>query len=141
MDGGKITTVIEYNSAIHNPDGIDVDDAKNYFMQHGTFDGYNKATDIELLDPLSYLSQPCDILLPAAVEKSIHINNVDSLDCKVVLEGANGPTTFMAEEALLKRNIIVVPDMLANGGGVTCSYFEWLKNLEHVSPGRMTKKY
>lgn len=90
---------------------------------------------------MSFLSKPCDILIPAAVEKSIHINNVDALDCKVVLEGANGPTTFMAEEALLKRGIITVPDMLANGAGVTCSYFEWLKNLEHVSPGRMTKKY
>ena len=87
------------------------------------------------------MSKTCDVLLPAAVEKSIHINNADSLDCKVVLEGANGPTTFMGEEALMKRGIIVVPDMLANGGGVTCSYFEWLKNLEHVSPGRMTKKY
>lgn len=110
-------------------------------MQHGSFDGYSKATDIELLDPLEFLGKPCDILVPAAVEKSIHINNVDDLDCKVVLEGANGPTTFMGEEALLKRGIIVVPDMLANGGGVTCSYFEWLKNLEHVAPGRMTKKY
>lgn len=118
-----------------------MDDAKNYFMQHGSFDGYNKAAEQELLDPLSFLSKECDILLPAAVEKSIHINNVDSLDCKVVLEGANGPTSFMAEEELIKRGIIVVPDMLANGGGVTCSYFEWLKNLEHVSPGRMTKKY
>jgi glutamate dehydrogenase (NAD(P)+) len=140
-DGGKITTIIEYNSAIHNPDGFDVDDAKNYFVSKGTFDGYSKAEEIELLDPLSFLTKSCDVLLPAAVEKSIHVNNASALDCKVVLEGANGPTTFMGEEALMKRGIIVVPDMLANGGGVTCSYFEWLKNLEHVSPGRMTKKY
>ena len=140
-DGGKITTIIEYNSAIYNPDGFDVDEVKNYWNSKGTLAGYSKADDEVTLDPLSFLSKPCDILLPAAVEKSIHINNVDSLDCKVVLEGANGPTTFMAEEALLKRGIITVPDMLANGAGVTCSYFEWLKNLEHVSPGRMTKKY
>jgi len=59
----------------------------------------------------------------------------------VILEGANGPTTFRAEEKLEKKGIIVVPDMLANGGGVTCSYFEWLKNLEHIAPGRKTKKY
>jgi glutamate dehydrogenase (NAD(P)+) len=140
-DGGKITTIIEYNSAIHNPDGFDVDEVKNYWNSKGTLSGYSKADEEVTLDPLALLSKPCDILLPAAVEKSIHINNVDSLDCKVVLEGANGPTTFMAEEALLKRGIITVPDMLANGAGVTCSYFEWLKNLEHVSPGRMTKKY
>lgn len=59
----------------------------------------------------------------------------------MIVEGANGPTTFRAEEALNKSGVIVVPDMLANGGGVTCSYFEWLKNLDHIAPGRMTKKY
>jgi glutamate dehydrogenase (NAD(P)+) len=92
-------------------------------------------------DPLSYLEKPCDILIPAAIEKSINKFNADNLNCKVVVEGANGPTTFYGEEILLKKGVIVVPDMLINGGGVTVSYFEWLKNLDHVAPGRLTKKY
>lgn len=87
------------------------------------------------------MEKECDVLLPAAKEKAINVDNADALNCKVVLEGANGPTTFMAEEILNRKGVVVVPDMLANGGGVTCSYFEWLKNLAHVAPGRMTKKY
>lgn len=87
------------------------------------------------------MQKECDILIPAAKEKAINNDNVELLKCKVVVEGANGPTTFRAEEYLLSKGVITVPDMLANGGGVTCSYFEWLKNLDHIAPGRMTKKY
>lgn len=114
---------------------------KEYFARTGTLFNYGKATDIEMTNPLSYMEKPCDILIPAAVEKSINKFNANDLNCKVVVEGANGPTTFIGEEMLLKRGIVVVPDLLINGGGVTVSYFEWLKNLEHVSPGRLTKKY
>jgi len=81
------------------------------------------------------------VLVPAAVEKSIHQGNAPNLKCKIVVEGANGPTTFAGEEILIKKGVIVCPDLLCNGGGVTCSYFEWLKNIDHVSPGKMSKKY
>jgi glutamate dehydrogenase (NAD(P)+) len=87
------------------------------------------------------MEKDCDFLVPAAVEKSIHKGNAPKLRCKVVVEGANGPTTFAGEEELTKRGIIVCPDLLMNGGGVTCSYFEWLKNIDHVSPGKLVKKY
>ena len=87
------------------------------------------------------MEKKCDFLVPAAVEKVINKSNADKLQCKAVVEGANGPTTFAGEEALLKRGIVVCPDLLMNGGGVTCSYFEWLKNIDHVSPGKLSKKY
>lgn len=140
-DGGKIVGIIEYNSAIYNENGFDVDDVYNWMKSNGTLANYPHADEVETMDPSSFLSQPCDILVPAAREKAINMDNAESLQCKVVLEGANGPTTFAGENILLKKGVICVPDMLANGSGVTCSYFEWLKNLEHVAPGRMTKKY
>lgn len=140
-DGAKIVGIVEYNSAIYNENGIDVDQAKMYMNQHGTLAGFTGAEEEEVLDPASFMEKECDILVPCAKEKALNMHNVDDLKCKVVLEGANGPTSFFAEERLLERDIMVVPDMLANGGGVTVSYFEWLKNLDHVSPGRMTKKY
>lgn len=80
-------------------------------------------------------------MIPAAVEKSLHKGNAHDIKVKAIFEGANGPTTFAAEQIFNERNIVCCPDMLVNGGGVTCSYFEWLKNLEHIAPGKMTKKY
>jgi len=141
QDGSTINGIIEHNSAIYSSKGFNPDDVKKYFQDKKTLVGYPQAEDTNSKNPLEFMGKPCDILLPAAVEKSIHKGNVDSLNCKVVLEGANGPTTFAAEETLLNKGIVVCPDLLINGGGVTCSYFEWLKNLDHVSPGKLTKKY
>jgi len=141
-DGGKITTVIEYNSAIHNPDGFDVDDVKAHMTEHGTLANYPHATEAVDSNPTSFMTKfAADGLIPAATEKSIHNGNARDIQVKAVFEGANGPTTFKGEQILNERGIIVAPDMLVNGGGVTCSYFEWLKNIDHVSPGKMTKKY
>jgi len=77
-----------------------------------------------------------DYMIPAAVEKSLHMGNAHDVQVKAIFEGANGPTTFAAEQIFNERGIICAPDMLVNGGGVTCSYFEWLKNLSHISPGK-----
>ena len=140
-DGGIITTVIEYNSAIHNPDGLDVEAVKEWLTEHGTLKGFPGATEETVDDPERFLEKQCDYLVPAAVEKSLHKGNAHNIKCKAIFEGANGPTTFAAEQIFNQRGIICCPDMLVNGGGVTCSYFEWLKNLEHISPGKMTKKY
>lgn len=140
-DGGKITTIVEYNCAIYKEDGFDVDHAKAYLKENGSFIGYEEADECEVKDPTSFMTKQADFLVPAATEKSIHKQNAGDLQVKAVFEGANGPTTFAAEEILLQKGIIVAPDLLVNGGGVTCSYFEWLKNIDHVSPGKMTKKF
>lgn len=140
-EGAKVVGIVEYNSAIYNSSGIDVDDAKLYMQTNKSLIGYPKAQNEERDNPLSFLEKDCDILLPAAVELSINMHNADRIKAKVVVEGANGPTSYKAEEILNSRGITVVPDMLANSGGVTVSYFEWLKNLDHIAPGRMTKKY
>lgn len=95
---------------------------------NGSLRGYPEATEIEEANPLSYLTKEVDYLIPAAVEMSINKNNADQIKCKAVFEGANGPTTFEGEEILLSKGIVIAPDLLTNGGGVTCSYFEWLKS-------------
>lgn len=141
QDGGKITTVIEYNSAIHNPDGLDVEKVKAHMTKHGTLASYPDATEVITENPQSFLLKNADCMIPAATEKSLHAGNADLINVKAIFEGANGPTTFQAEQIFIRKGIVCAPDMLVNGGGVTCSYFEWLKNLDHVAPGRMTKKY
>jgi glutamate dehydrogenase (NAD(P)+) len=141
QDGGKVTTIIERDCAIYNSNGFDVEHAKAYLREHKSFMGYEEAEEMEMTDPLKFLEKECDYLVPAATEKSIHRVNAPKLQCKAIFEGANGPTTAAAEEILLERGIICAPDLLVNGGGVTCSYFEWLKNIDHVSPGKMTKKF
>ena len=140
-DGGKVTHIIERDSAIYKADGIDIEHAKAHLVKHGSFHSYNDADTIEVENPLKYMEKSCDYLIPAATELSVHKHNAPNLKCKAVFEGANGPTTYQAEEILEKRGIVCCPDLLVNGGGVTCSYFEWLKNIDHVSPGKMTKKF
>ena len=139
--GAKITGMVEYNSAVYDPNGLDYADLFLYWQKNRTFDGYGKAKEIELTDPLKFMEKKCDILIPAAVERSINKHNAPRLQCKVLGEAANGPTTFEAERILEEKGVVIIPDALLNGSGVTCSYFEWLKNLDHVAPGRLTKKY
>uniref|UniRef100_A0A7S3MYK7 Glutamate/phenylalanine/leucine/valine/L-tryptophan dehydrogenase C-terminal domain-containing protein n=1 Tax=Strombidium inclinatum TaxID=197538 RepID=A0A7S3MYK7_9SPIT len=110
-------------------------------MDKGTLEGYPKAELTETANPASFMERKVDYLIPAATEKSIHMENAPKIQARAVFEGGNGPTTFAGEEILQSRGIVVCPDLLVNGGGVTCSYFEWLKNISHVSPGKMTKKF
>lgn len=139
-DGGKITTIVEYNGSIHNPDGFKVQDVKDYLTANGTLIGYPKAESENAEDPNSYMLLEADCMIPAAVEKSLHAGNADDVKCRAIFEGANGPTTYKAEQIFQSKGIVCAPDMLVNGGGVTCSYFEWLKNLDHVAPGRINKR-
>jgi glutamate dehydrogenase (NAD(P)+) len=137
--GAKIVAIAEYNGAVYNPEGLSVDGLLKYKLQHGTFIGFPGATSIE--DGAKALELPCDILIPAALEKQIHIGNAHKIQAKIIGEAANGPTTPNADKILLENGHIIIPDLLLNAGGVTVSYFEWLKNLSHVRFGRLNKKW
>jgi glutamate dehydrogenase (NAD(P)+) len=140
-DGGKVTGVVEWDSAIYKKDGFDVEDLIAWKNQHGSIKAYPKADKTELVNPSKFLELECDVLIPAAVERSIHKFNAKNLKCKVIAEGANGPTTVWGEEICEEKGIVNVPDLILNVGGVTVSYFEWLKNLQHVSSGKLTRRW
>ena len=105
----------------------------------GSILGFPGATDLK--DRMAALELPCDILVPAALENQITEENCDRIQAKIVAEGANGPTTAAAGDKLYARGVMVIPDIYANAGGVTVSYFEWLKNLSHVRFGRLSKRH
>ena len=135
--GCKLVGVMEYDGSVVNEDGIDPEDLIQYKNKHRGVSGYPGGEFVEG----AIFGHECDILVPCAGEKSIHMGNADSIKAKIIVEGANGPTTPKANDLLLAKNVLMVPDMYANAGGVTVSYFEWLKNLNHVSFGRMTMRY
>lgn len=101
QEGAKIIGIVEHHSAIYNSQGFQVDDVKLFFMRNGTLFGYPKSEEEDSIDPMQMMEYPCDILIPAAIEKSITKHNADRLKCKLIIEGANGPTTYFAEELLL----------------------------------------
>ncbi len=137
--GAKIIGIAEYNGGIWDERGIDVDAIKKYQIENGGFKGYSDGEFIE--NSTEMLTYPCDVLVPAALENQITIKNAADIKAKIIAEAANGPVTQEAEEILLKNNIMILPDMYLNAGGVTVSYFEWLKNLSRVSFGKLEKRY
>lgn len=137
--GAQIIGIAEYNGGIFNEEGIDVTEIKSYQKNNGSFKGYKKGKFIENSNEM--LTYECDILVPAALENQITAENADQIKAKIIGEGANGPTTQEAEKILLEKGILVIPDMYLNAGGVTVSYFEWLKNLSRVSFGKLQKRY
>lgn len=137
-DDCKIISVAEWDGAIHDPNGINIEDLKAHIRENGGVKGYGKGEFIA--DSASELERECDILIPAALESQIHSGNVDNIKTKLIVEGANGPVTFEADEVLNKRGVIIIPDAYANAGGVTVSYFEWIKNLSHIRFGRMERR-
>ena len=125
--GCKIIAVSDITGGVYEPDGLEIPSLFDYNDKNRTIDGYEqgkKITNDELL------ALDCDFLIPAALGSAINKNNVDTLNCKVVIEAANGPVTPIAAEALWKKNVPIVPDILTNAGGVTVSYFEWVQNLQ-----------
>jgi glutamate dehydrogenase (NAD(P)+) len=137
--GAKIIGIAEWNGGIWDEKGIDVKAIKEYQFTNRGFKGYEKGEFIE--DSSKLLTYPCDILVPAALENQITLENADKIQAKIIAEAANGPVTRDAEKILLNKNILIIPDMYLNAGGVTVSYFEWLKNLSRVSFGKLEKRY
>lgn len=137
--GSKIIALAEYEGAIWNKDGLDVDAVFNHRKATGSILNFPGATNFEKSSDA--LEMECDILIPAALENVINGDNAPRIKAKIIGEAANGPLTPEADEIFAKRGILVVPDMYLNAGGVTVSYFEWLKNLSHVRYGRMEKRF
>jgi glutamate dehydrogenase (NAD(P)+) len=131
--------VSELEGTIHNPDGINVQKLLKYRKDKGTIIGFPGTTKLDVRE--DWVKIPCDILVPAALESQIHKGNARSVKAKIIAEAANGPITADAEEILLKKGVFIIPDMYANAGGVTVSYFEWLKNLSHMRFGRLEKRF
>jgi glutamate dehydrogenase (NAD(P)+) len=137
--GAKIVGLSEHDGAIWSTEGLDVDSVFNHRKKSGTILNYpgshNFANNTDMLE------MECDILIPAALENVINGDNAPRIKAKIIGEAANGPLTPDADELFIKKGILVVPDMYLNAGGVTVSYFEWLKNLSHVRYGRMEKRF
>ena len=140
--GVKIIGLGEVEGYVHNPDGIDIHDLIAYRTENdGSFEGYPGATYYPKEQREEVLELECDILVPAALENVINVENAERIKAKIIGEAANGPVTSGAQRILKQRDIVIIPDMYLNAGGVTVSYFEWLKNLSHMRFGRMEKRF
>jgi glutamate dehydrogenase (NAD(P)+) len=137
--GGLIVALSEYDGAIYDDKGLDVDKVQQHRREAGTIldfpGGKNFARNMDALE------FDCDILIPAALERQITAENAPRIKAKIIAEAANGPVTADAERILLGKGVLIIPDAFLNAGGVTVSYFEWLKNLSHVRFGRMSKRF
>ena len=137
-DGLNLIGIAEHNGGIFNENGINVEHAKKYFIKNNSFQNYPKATFIK--DSSLLLKRRCDILIPAARENVITEKNANDICANLIVEAANGPISYKGNQILNKKKIFVIPDILANGGGVAVSYFEWVKNLRHIRFGRLEKR-
>ncbi len=135
-DGCKVIAVSEWDSSVYNRDGLDIEELYQYRREMGSINNFPGA---ETRSPEAIWDTPCDILIPAALENQITLENCDRIRAKVLAEAANGPTTPGAEDALHARGVFIIPDIFLNAGGVTVSYFEWSKNLSHMRFGRLQK--
>ena len=137
--GGIIIGISEREGGIYNEKGLDVESVFQHRKSTGSILNFPGAKNIA--DPMALLEMECDILIPAALENQITKDNAPNIKAKIIAEGANGPVTKNAEVILNQKNVLIIPDLYLNAGGVTVSYFEWLKNLSHVRFGRMEKRF
>ncbi|PZQ99146.1 MAG: glutamate dehydrogenase [Cereibacter sphaeroides] len=137
-DGGIITAIIERDGAVQSDQGLDVEDVYQWIRKTGSIKDYPGATNVP--GGAALLEADCDILIPAAMEGVIHKDNAERIKAPLIIEAANGPITYSADEILRQKGTLIIPDMYANAGGVTVSYFEWVKNLSHIRFGRMQRR-
>ena len=137
-DGCRVTHVIERDGVISNPEGLDIEALRDWITRHGgvadcPFGEVDK-------NGAAALEEPCDILIPAALEGVINRTNAERIQAPLIIEAANGPITAGGDEILRRKGVVIIPDLYANAGGVTVSYFEWVKNLSHIRFGRMQRR-
>jgi glutamate dehydrogenase (NAD(P)+) len=137
-DGAKIVAVIERDGAVTNPDGIAIEFLKAHIRATGGVRDFPGGAYVE--DGAAILEAECDILVPAAMESVINLSNADRVRAPLIIEAANGPITAGADDILRAKGTVIIPDLYANAGGVTVSYFEWVKNLSHIRFGRMQRR-
>ncbi|HKJ67608.1 MAG TPA: glutamate dehydrogenase, partial [bacterium] len=140
QEGGATPVgVSEYEGGIYNKDGLDVDAVVTHRREHESIFDFPGAENVASSSEL--LEYPCDILIPAALQNQITRKNAHRIQANIIGEAANGPVTAAANDILKERGVLLIPDFYLNAGGVTVSYFEWLKNLSHVRYGRMQKRF
>lgn len=137
-DGCRIVGIIERDGAITSDAGLNVEAVKHYVIDNGGVEGFEGATFTT--DGASVLEYDCDILIPAALESTVNVGNAARIKAPLIIEAANGPVTAKADEILREKGTVIIPDMYANAGGVTVSYFEWVKNLSHIRFGRLQRR-
>ncbi len=131
QQGAKVVAVSDVSGGLFNGDGLDVQDIRDYkdAQEHGTIKGYD-APGVEHVTHADFMGVDCNVLIPAAIESAINADNVDGVKARLVVEGANLPVTPEADRRLTERGVLILPDLLANAGGVTVSYFEWSQNFQ-----------
>ncbi len=137
--GALITGVAEMHGGVYDEKGIDVVQLKEHIRETGSIKGYPHGRFIE--DSAKVLEMECDILIPAALENQITAENAHNIQAKIIGEAANGPVSCEADKILKEKGTLIIPDIYLNAGGVTVSYFEWIKNLSHIRFGRMDRRY
>jgi len=136
--GAVIVGIAEYDGGIYNANGLSLEKVVNHRKETQSILDFPGSTNIQ--NSFLTLEMDCDILVPAALENQIHSENVSRIQAKIVAEAANGPISSAADQALIKQGVMVIPDVYLNAGGVTVSYFEWLRNLSHVRHGRISRR-
>ena len=138
-DNAKIIAIGEYDGYLYNKKGIDINALIEFFQKNKTIN--NPKLGEFKNNPSELLELNCDILIPAALENAITIDNVDKIKTKLIIEAANGPVSFEADQKLFEKGVMIIPDIYVNAGGVVVSYFEWVKDISHIRFGRVEKRF